>query len=181
MQFDTKTFEKYFKLRKKTDEITAKLTAVHGKNIVCRPGCSSCCVNLTVFPLEFEAISYEMGYDGFNKNSVIFDDGASCGFLKNDLCQIYKYRPIICRTHGIPISFLDNDSAGEPYNAVSFCELNFADDEFDDDDDETYEGVKFDENNTLNIDELNGELFRINMEYCGDPQKRIDLKGLLKK
>jgi len=182
MQFDTKMFEKYFELRKKTDEITAKLTSIHGKNIVCRPGCSSCCVNLTVFPVEFEAISYEMGRDGFDKDSVIFDSGASCGFLKDDLCQIYKYRPVICRTHGIPISFLNDDDPSEPYNAVSFCELNFNEDDLDyESDDDDYEGVRFDENNTLDIDELNRQLFAINIEHCGDPEKRIDLKGLLKK
>lgn len=181
MQFDTRTLEKYFELRKKTDNIATELTVIHGKNIVCKPGCSSCCVNLTVLPVEFEAINYEMGRDGFKKDAVIFDTSSTCGFLKNDLCQIYKYRPIICRTHGIPISFLNDDDPSEPYNAVSFCELNFNGDEFDDDDDETYEGVKFDEKNTLNIDELNSELFSINMEHCGDPEKRIDLSGLLKK
>lgn len=179
MSFDTKIFEKYFELRKKTDANVEKLVALHGSNIVCKPKCASCCVNLTVFQIEFESIKHEMGKDGFDIGSVVFDDQATCGFLKDDLCQIYKYRPIICRTHGIPISFQNDDDPAEPYIAVSFCDLNFPDIDIDDDDDDNYEGVCFDDNNTLNIDELNEELFKINQGNNKDPLKRIDLKGLL--
>lgn len=178
MSFDAKIFEKYFELREKTDETVEKLIQIHGSNIVCKPKCPSCCVNLTVFQIEFESIKYEMGKDGFDISSVVFDPKATCGFLKDDLCQIYKYRPIICRTHGIPISFQNDDDPAEPYIAVSFCDLNFADIDTDDDDD--YEGLCFDDNNTLNIDELNEELFRINQKINKDPLKRIELQGLLK-
>lgn len=180
MSFDTKIFEKYFELRKRTDENVKKLLEIHGPNIICKPKCSSCCVNLTVFQIEFESIKHEMGTDGFDIGSVTFDDQATCGFLKNDLCQIYKYRPIICRTHGIPISFQNDDDPVEPYIAVSFCDLNFEDLDMGDDENDDYEGVCFDDNNTLNIDELNEELFRINQEINKDPLKRIDLKGLIK-
>lgn len=180
MSIDKKTSDSYLELRKKTDDNVKKLLDVHGKNIVCKPKCSSCCVNLTVFPVEFESIKSEMKKDGFEIKSVIFDKEATCGFLKDELCQIYKYRPLICRTHGIPISFQNDDDPAEPYIAVSFCDLNFDDVDMDEDnEDDDYEGICFDDNNTLNIDELNENLFRLNQKISKEPTKRIELKDLI--
>lgn len=166
-----KVLNRYYEFRKVTDINCMRLVKAHKKQIVCKKGCSSCCVNLSVFPVEFEAIKREMAADGFDIASVVFDDKATCGFLKDDLCQIYKYRPIICRTHGIPIAFSNEDDPAEIFKEVSFCDLNF--DNFDDD-----EGLVFSDENTLDIDELNTIFFKINYEFCKDPKTRIPLKDL---
>jgi len=167
----------YYELRKVTDVNSARLTKIHGGHITCKKGCSSCCVNLSVFPVEFEAIKKEMAIDGFDPSSIVFDENATCGFLKDDLCQIYKYRPVICRTHGLPIVFLNDDNPSEIFKEVSFCELNFNNfNEYDDDDDDG--GLIFNDENTLDIDELNTAFFKINQQFCKDPQKRIQLKDL---
>lgn len=165
----------YYEFRKVTDVNCTRLAKMHGHQITCKKGCSSCCVNLSVFPVEFEAIREEMKKDGFDISSVTFDENATCGFLKNDLCQIYKYRPVICRTHGLPIVFLNDDNPSEIFKEVSFCELNF--NNFDEDDDEDG-GLIFNDENTMDIDELNTAFFKINQQYCKDPQKRIPLKDI---
>ena len=161
----------YYEFRKVADINCGRLAKIHGRQITCKKGCSSCCVNLSVFPVEFESIRKEMENDGFDISSVLFDENAACGFLKNNLCQIYKYRPVICRTHGIPVAFLNDDNPLETFKEVSFCELNFND--FDED-----EGIVFSDDNTLDLDELNTAFFKINRQFCDDTDKRVPLKDL---
>ncbi|MFI4913290.1 MAG: YkgJ family cysteine cluster protein [Sedimentisphaeraceae bacterium JB056] len=121
--------------------------------MVCRRGCSDCCVNLSVFPVEFYSI---LDYVGREKIALEFSHERACGFLdQHGACSIYSYRPIICRTHGLPIVFHEEQN-GEMVGNVSFCELNFKDI------DETF---IFDKFNTLNIDSLNDELFAVNLEF----------------
>ena len=47
--------------------------------------------------------------------------GEACPLLENNLCPLYAARPIICRTHGLPL--LIEDAAG---TRVDRCPLNFA-------------------------------------------------------
>lgn len=165
---------RYRELRDRIDAEAARLTALHGGNITCRTGCTACCVNLTVFPVEFHAILREMGRDGIKPAAIPFDGTATCGFLHDGLCRIYRYRPLICRTHGLPILYLD-DEGDTPEWRVSFCERNF-----------TGEGpVEFTDETLLDIEEMNAELYHINRAFiAASPEKnyhdhsRIALKDL---
>lgn len=166
--------ERYFKLLHRIDTESNRLTTLHGKALVCRPGCAACCRNLSVFPVEFHAIRQAMARAGVNPDIVAFDASAPCGFLKEGQCGIYPFRPIICRTHGLPILFLD-DSSGEYTWEVSFCELNFA----------GQENIEFTDNMLLDIEETNTNLSRINHDFIisngkgkEDPLLRIPLKVL---
>lgn len=155
--------------------MASDLLKIHGPEIVCRPGCSDCCRNLTVWPVEFYAILEDLRSLGFS--SLVFDEKETCGFLKDGLCQIYPFRPLICRTHGLPIAF-ENDSTQEPQISVSFCPKNFRD----------WEQKKwtFGPENTLQIDRLNEQLSRIHLQFLEEVQDqtltvstRIELKKLL--
>ncbi len=169
--------DRYLILRQNVDEESARLTALHGEAITCREGCAACCTNLTVFPVEFFAILREMERDGVDPAGISFDESAPCGFLHKGLCRIYRYRPIICRTHGLPILYLD-DTGGALKWEVSFCERNF-----------TGPGPhEFTDETVLDIEELNAELYAINREFVASlPQKkyheqsRIALKELCKR
>ncbi|MBN2844281.1 MAG: YkgJ family cysteine cluster protein [Sedimentisphaerales bacterium] len=141
----------YLQLRNEIDQLVERLLAIHGSQIVCRPGCCDCCVNLSVFPVEFAVIASEQE----GKGEITFDPEAKCGFLHEGLCRIYESRPIICRTHGMPIVFLD-DREEDPAYVVSFCPLNFPD---------LDEDLEFNSENTLNIDQMNERLFAINQQY----------------
>lgn len=155
--------------------MSARLESIHGSQILCRQGCCDCCRNLTVWPVEFVSIAEEMKTAGAAKPE--FDKEAPCGFLKGGLCQIYPFRPLICRTHGLPIAF-ENDPAEPPEMSVSFCPKNFKDWE--------ENGISFGPENTLNIDLLNQELGRIHAAFLEgskdenlSPYTRIELKDLL--
>ncbi len=81
--------------------------------INCAKGCSSCCQNAD-FPLSFLEMKYLMqgflGLDKLTHDKVrdnirkIIESGKKsyiCPFLKDDMCSVYEYRPIICRVHGL--------------------------------------------------------------------------------
>lgn len=145
---------------------------LHCAHLKCQRGCHDCCTNLSVFPVEFYAILEELRAAGVTQ--ISFDESAACGFLKDGLCTIYAARPMICRTHGLPIAFVNMD-AEEPEMSVSFCPKNFSE----------AEDVEFGEESTLNIDELNLRLCEANLqfveehaEYGLQPDTRIALAEL---
>ena len=147
--------QKYRNLRNEIDQEIERLEKLHSKHIVCQKKCFDCCVNLSVFPVEFYSIVDELGQSDSN---IVFDNDLSCGYLSNGLCSIYPVRPIICRTHGIAIAFL-NDEFDPPEYSVSFCPKNFATQEA--------QSVEFNSDNILNIDIINDRLFEINQEFVG--------------
>ena len=164
----------YLALRAGVDRKIEQLLAIHSEHINCRAKCCLCCVNLSVFPVEFQAIKAELTA---RSAELSFDEAAACGFLKEQLCILYASRPLICRTHGLPIVFL-NDEVDPPQYAVDFCPENFIGD--------SGAEVEFNPDNILNIDEMNEELFAINQRYVEaladnnlTPLTRIPLAELL--
>ena len=141
------------------DRINIKILQIvkqHDKHIKCKKRCSSCCLNLTVLPVEFYAIYSGIKSQQLKIKKIHFNEQHSCGFLKNDLCQIYPFRPIICRTHGYPVSFYDPEISTESYQ-VSYCEKNFKS--------EREMETAFNSENTLDIDRINQELQNLNKKY----------------
>jgi Fe-S-cluster containining protein len=169
--------EEYRKFRSQIDEKVKRLEQLHGSDITCRPGCAVCCINLTVFPVEFFAILEDIRKTDPPRDEFLFDESAPCGFLnEKGLCRIYPFRPIICRTHGLPILFL-NDSQGEPAWEVSFCEFNFR----------NKTNIEFANEALLDIETINADLNNINNQYIASlpnnkysPLERIPLRELCK-
>ena len=155
--------KQYRELRERVDRMAGELEATHKNQMVCAPGCCDCCTNLTVFSVEFEAIRQDLQQAGVTE--LPFDADASCGFLRDGLCSIYAFRPIICRTHGLPLVFL-NEDLGEPEYNVTFCPKNFSD----------ADAVEFGPDNTLDLDALNAELAEIQGAYAAE--KRVALRCL---
>ncbi|HVN97900.1 MAG TPA: YkgJ family cysteine cluster protein [Syntrophorhabdaceae bacterium] len=151
---NTDPLKDYMNLRQWVDGEANRLVTMHGGNITCHRGCDGCCVNLTVFPVEFFAIMSEMKRAGVHAEKISFDEIAPCGFLHERICRIYPYRPIICRTHGLPILFID-DSSDEPRWDVSYCELNFS----------ASDETEFTGDMLLDVERINAELNRINRDF----------------
>jgi len=152
----------YSSLIAEIQQIVNDLEQKHTANLNCRPGCSGCCVNLSVFRVEFDYIAAQIKKSG---QQLSFNKQLSCGFLKDNLCSIYKFRPLICRTHGLPLIYLDDQKNWQ----VDFCPQNF-----------TVPGsYLFNRENTLNLEQLNLQLYRINQRYCQNngfnPDQRIEL------
>lgn len=169
------SLERYRELRREMDTRTGALEMLHCQQLTCKPGCHQCCVNLTVFPVEFHAILEDLRQ--LTPVPVLeLDQEAKCAFLKQGLCSIYASRPMICRTHGLPVAFLNIDGEA-PEMSVSFCPLNFIDADED--------VLSFGPDNSLDIDDLNMKLYEVNLQFLQEhpelsygPSDRIDLREL---
>lgn len=168
------TIEIYYRLRDEVDRKAAALEKEHSKWMACKKGCCGCCMNLTVWPVEFYAILEAMKKAGWGK--VKLDPAKECSYLDEDgACRIYPFRPIICRTHGLPLVYWHEDSDPPGYGVI-FCEENF----------DAAHTVHFDSENTLNMDKINEKLARVNLVFL-DEQKdpslesdtRIELRKLV--
>jgi Fe-S-cluster containining protein len=90
--------------------------------INCKKGCFSCCKDdLEVFGLEAEYIRTTQS--DFLKENSAAPEGA-CTFLDDEgACRIYDSRPFVCRTHGVPIKYLQEGEEGE-FELRDICPLN---------------------------------------------------------
>lgn len=130
----------------------------------CGPGCADCCIRFSVLPLEAAIVAEALQ----GQKPIPRDDGDKCLLLSGDLCQVYEVRPVICRTQGLPLGYID-EAAGTI--EVSACPLNFPDD------------YPLTHDDLLYMDQFNSRLAALNLQYCRaaglDPEKRIPLADLV--
>jgi uncharacterized protein len=118
--------DNYRALLARVDEMCARTAADFQSQITCRAGCDSCCRHLSIFAVEAAALTRALGQLPPAEAQVIrqaaagaADDGP-CPLLQGGLCLLYRARPIICRTHGLPL-LVQRDGARE----IDFCPENF--------------------------------------------------------
>lgn len=127
-----------------------------GVSLQCKAGCNSCCQkDLSVTFIEKKSIENYILEN--NINSTTRRDHNKCDFLlENGLCAIYEVRPIICRTHGMPVLVTPEENNNTP--TISICELNEVNNL-----NELYAKKK---KCFYNLDLLNTILFAINRMAC---------------
>lgn len=117
----------YHRLLEKVDQLCQGITILLGDALTCHAGCSSCCIAISVFPVEAAAMIEAAGqlpadrYQQLKKQLSSPQQGEACPLLIDDQCLLYQARPIICRTHGLPILI-----AEEGGKRVDVCPLNCA-------------------------------------------------------
>ena len=148
---DKSTFAPYYKLRTEIDALSESLEKQHQKHLNCKKGCDLCCMAISVFPVEFYAIKAELDVKSISELAIPQND-EDCHFLVDHSCAIYSSRPVICRTHGLPLLYMSLD--GDDYE-LSCCELNFTNFDF----------TAFDEDNTYPMDRINSQLYQINKNF----------------
>jgi Fe-S-cluster containining protein len=137
-------------LRNEADNSCNELHFQHQQHTVCRHGCDQCCMNFNLLPVEFHAILNAV--KGRKIDIQLTGNDEECPFLVEHSCQIYESRPLICRSHGLPILTMDED--GDDWE-LSFCPLNFtkADEEY------------FTNENCYPQDVFNSKLYLLNQEF----------------
>jgi len=151
-------FKMYYELRDETDERAELILSYYRDDITCAAKCSSCCIPISIFPVEFYAIKNELGiassadkaYPDADTGAIVNKSDENCFFLKNSLCTIYRSRPLICRTQGLPLLYFSDDL--QEYT-IAVCGKNFTrqDNDFD-----------FDTDYAIDLDRLNSSLFKLN-------------------
>ncbi len=140
--------EKYFALRQELDALCQDLAGLHESQMACGAGCDHCCMDFSILPVEYHAIKKEM--TSLPGQAFTTGPDSSCPFLVEHRCAIYSSRPLICRTQGLPLLFM-NEEQWE----LSVCELNF----------QAYDLQSFTAENTFPLDRFNSRLFLINQSF----------------
>lgn len=94
--------------------------------IACKKGCAKCCKNAE-FP--YKKIEFDLLMEGFkllpqDKQNIIRENVKkikesnekkyTCPFLIDDVCSVYNFRGVICRSFGL-MFYNENDTPGIPF------------------------------------------------------------------
>jgi len=118
--------ENYLALVSRVDELCGATAARFDSQIACRPGCDACCRHLSIFAVEAASLREALGTlpeadaDLVRRAAEATGPEAPCPLLHRGLCLLYQARPIICRTHGLPLLITRDGASG-----VDFCPENF--------------------------------------------------------
>ena len=155
----TPLIAQYQKLCQYCDEVFAATFEAFRSHMRCIRGCAACCILETVVPLEAYVI------DSYLHTSPppilpVLQDGADqpteqCIFLHNNECTIYPVRPIICRTHGLPIIYPDREG-------IDTCPLNFT----------NIDLTSIDKRFLFDAETITENLMRLNLAFCIMTQKK---------
>jgi uncharacterized protein len=100
---------RYLDVATKVDEFFARVHARHPRDMQCESGCSDCCVvRLTITKVEADAIRDLVAGWPTDQRAVLAANAAAsttaCAALDPaGRCLIYDARPIVCRSHGVPV------------------------------------------------------------------------------
>lgn len=116
----------YRALVEQVDQLCARIAETFADRIVCRTGCSACCTLQGVLPVEAAGLALALARlpateaESLRARLGAAADSDRCPLLTDDCCPLYAARPIICRTHGLPLLIED-----EHGTRVDRCPLNF--------------------------------------------------------
>ena len=120
----------YRQLVARIDALCNGIAEALGEQITCSEGCSACCTTITLFPVEAAALATaldalsEEEAEEIRRHVAEHAEGERCPLLHHDRCLLYGARPIICRTHGLPIIY----GAGQE-RRIDYCPRNLTDSE----------------------------------------------------
>jgi Fe-S-cluster containining protein len=105
-----------------------------GDGITCHAGCDDCCRRrFSVTAIEAEVIAElvatlpDATRDALAERALHGDAGVCAALDPDGRCAVYAARPVICRTHGLPIRFAAPDVPGKrALPVVDACPRNFA-------------------------------------------------------
>jgi Fe-S-cluster containining protein len=120
--------ERYRELAVRVDAFFAKVLARHAADLACAPGCEACChVRPTITPVEADEVRALLATLPAREREKLAARASEaqddrCAALDDDgRCGVYAARPLVCRSHGVPVRFRDARSLP----VVSACEKNF--------------------------------------------------------
>ncbi len=157
------TLDNYRHLVARVDALCAQIQVVLADQLSCREGCSDCCTSITLFPVEaaalreaFEALPRERQAT-IRRHLEEHAGGERCPLLLNRRCLLYAARPIICRTHGLPILFTEGDT-----QRMDCCPRNLTNKE------------SLSGSSIVDLDRLNSVLVAVNALYCSQSGTPVD-------
>jgi Fe-S-cluster containining protein len=117
-------------LRRRVDQHFASAVARTPEAFTCREGCAQCCgVRFGVFTVEADRVAASLARLAQDdpqlrarvRAQADDPDHPACALLVDGRCSVYDERPLICRSHGVPVQRVAD--TGE--RVVEVCPLNF--------------------------------------------------------
>jgi hypothetical protein len=147
-------FKQYEKLRCHCDGFWERVWAHCADDLRCRKGCCDCCRLEGVSALEAAVLlagCRELGISGERAADDQQDPRIFCPFLRQGECLVYRYRPLICRTHGLAIT--GRQLTG---GRIDCCPHNFS----------LATLATLDRAYVLDVDMITDNLMRLNLAFC---------------
>jgi hypothetical protein len=136
------------------DQVFAATAEALRPHIRCAKGCAACCTLESVVPLEAHVIAAYLDAHPIEPSPAPpvarpDNEDAPCVFLRQQACTIYPARPIICRTHGLPLRYPDQPG-------IDACPLNFTD----------FDLSALDPQFVLDMGRITDNLIRLNLAFA---------------
>ena len=153
-------------LREKVDQHSARVFSAYPQHFACRAGCDRCCQSeRTVSDVEHASLTEAVAaLPPLTRARLAEQTSAGCSLLLDGQCSVYADRPLICRSHGLPLMM---DGRRDT------CPLNFKD----------LPIAALPEQDVLGVEALTTVLVAVNKLYCeeqgGDPLRRRAVGGLV--
>jgi hypothetical protein len=117
----------YVGLQNRIDAFWAQVDRVCPGELVCQEGCDACCRHLSLFWVEGAALGAALAQlpaaqvARIRQQARQADPAGACPLLHQGSCLLYQARPVICRSHGLPV--LLAGTQGE--RRIDHCPENF--------------------------------------------------------
>lgn len=124
--FDPALLNNYLQLCARVADLCGQIEQRCREHLSCREGCDSCCRHLSLFWVEAAALAWALkqlepaAAEEIRRQAQGSSPDGPCPLLLGGRCLLYAARPLICRTHGLPL-LLERD--GE--RRIDYCPLNF--------------------------------------------------------
>jgi Fe-S-cluster containining protein len=149
MSTSVEVLARYRELGDYCDALAQRVRTRFGAAWQCRAGCSGCCQLSTVCGLEAVVLLQAGLATRFSGQTGC--GGEQCGLLREERCLVYEHRPLICRTHGLPL-VSETLTGGE----VDCCPLNLP---------ALAEVAELEMDLVLDLDRLTENLMRLNLAF----------------
>ena len=164
-------FAGYRVLLERLDAFSARIQVHYGDQMRCRRGCAGCCQHLSLSSVEGAFIRQALHALPQREQEELLHHAAHsgkdvCPLLREDICLLYAARPVICRTHGLPLLYQTEDGP-----QVSCCPHNLA----------AFSSKSLPGTDVLNMEVVNATLAAIDAVFERDcPQEVVGGRRLLR-
>jgi Fe-S-cluster containining protein len=149
------------------DQLLDCIRRRYSAQIACHRGCNCGCRNLSIFPIEALSLAHAMQELPAGTAARIRKRAANasfweCPLLEDRACELYAFRPVICRTHGLPLQTIYNQRL-----SIGHCPRNF----------KNMSSIPDDA--VIDLDRINGALRAINTSAVSEMGRVLQLQDRL--
>ena len=115
----------YRDLLNRVDRLLCRIRRRYSAQIACHKGCACGCRNLSIFPIEALSLANALqdlpaGTAAGMRKRAATASFWDCPLLEDRVCNLYAFRPLICRTHGFALQTIYHQQL-----SIAHCRHNF--------------------------------------------------------